>query len=181
VCFCDRWLKAKRGKRLWKNRDSQERIGIVAFSIDQFYRANRRALTWIIFFLLLWILRGFFGLVFLTFVIAFFSAPLVRLCQQRLHLPRRPAIVLVYLLLLTTLGGFISFVVPRVAREANALINNFGQIETRIIEVKQNLTLKYPSLERVLLIRSTGCSRNSWKSPPKNPATPRPSLSNPIR
>ncbi len=141
------------------------------FSIDQFYRANRRTLTWIIFFLLLWILRGFFGLVFLTFVIAFFSAPLVRFCQQRLRLPRRPAIVFVYLLLLTTLAGFISFVVPRVAREANALINNFDEVENRILEAKKNLTLKYPSLERVLLISIHGLFKEQLETPTQ-PDTP---------
>ncbi|HPS00871.1 MAG TPA: AI-2E family transporter [Candidatus Sumerlaeota bacterium] len=138
------------------------------FSIDQFYRANRRTLTWIIFFLLLWALRGFFGLVFLTFVFAFFSAPLVRFCQEKIHLPRRPAIVLVYLLMLTTLAGFISFVVPRVAREANALITNFDQVQTRLIEGKRNLAVKYPSLERVLLISLHGWLKEQLETPPSN-------------
>jgi predicted PurR-regulated permease PerM len=122
-------------------------------------------LTWIIFFLLLWILRGFFGLVFLTFVFAFFSAPLVRFCQEKIHLPRRPAIVLVYLLMLTALAGFISFVVPRVAREANALITNFDQVQTRLLEGKRNLAVKYPSLERVLLISLHGWLKEQLETP----------------
>lgn len=144
------------------------------FTIDQFYRANRRTLTWIIFFLLLWALRGFFGLVFLTFVFAFFSAPLVRFCQEKIHLPRRPAIVLVYLLMLTALAGFISFVVPRVAREANALITNFDQVQTRLIEGKRNLATKYPSLERLLLISLHGWLKEQLETPPSNIPSPQP-------
>ena len=46
----------------------------MAFSLDQFYRLNRRVLIWIVLFVLLWLLRDFFGLIFMTFLLTFFSA-----------------------------------------------------------------------------------------------------------
>jgi len=124
--------------------------------MDQFYRQNRRILTWVIFFLLLWILRGFFGLMFLTYVIAFSSGPMVRLAQQCLRLSRRLAIMLVYLVLLAGLTSFAGLVVPRVIREANALLNNLDQIESRVFEVKNRLIETYPSLGRMLSIYLRG-------------------------
>jgi predicted PurR-regulated permease PerM len=65
------------------------------FSLDQFYRINRRALIWIILAVLLYLLRAFFGLIFLTFVLAFIAAPLANALQRWLHAGRRVSIIMV--------------------------------------------------------------------------------------
>ena len=82
------------------------------FSFEQFYQTNRRTLIWVIFFALLWLLRDFFGLIFLTFVIAFLTTTLVGYLQRRMRMPRRIAIILVYLLFL---GGLVAGVMVLLA------------------------------------------------------------------
>jgi predicted PurR-regulated permease PerM len=119
-----------------------------AFSLNEFYRRNRRVVIWVILFGLLWLLRDFFGLVFLTFVLAFAAAPLVEFGHQRLHLPHLAALAGVYLLFLVTIATFVRFVVPDVASEANRLIGNLPQIEQRLVETKNNIVLEYPSLRQ---------------------------------
>ena len=49
---------------------------MAAFSFTEFYQRNRRIVIWVILFLLLWALRDFFAIVFLTFVLAIIAAPL---------------------------------------------------------------------------------------------------------
>lgn len=151
------------------------------FSIDQFYKRNRRALTWVIFFALLWLLRGFFGLIFLTFVIAFIAAPMVRFGQRILHLPRRGAIILVYLIFLATLVGFASSVIPQVIREANTLIGNLDEMEGRIADLKKKMTLKYPFLGQALsmALQSAIEERNGAMPPKQPPAPPAPAAIHP--
>src|SRR5262249_12962630 len=87
------------------------------FSLNEFYQRNRRVVIWAILFLLLWLLRDFFGLVFLTFVVAIIAAPLAEFGTRRLKLPHWLALSLVYLLFLLVLASFVRFVVPSVASE----------------------------------------------------------------
>ncbi len=123
----------------------------MAFSLDQFYRLNRRALIWIILFGLLWLLRGYFGLVFMTFVLAFIALPLARLLTTRFRLPRRMAITAVFAFILLAVVLFVVFVTPRVIAETNRLIGNLSQTEERLLELKDSLVSKYPSLDPILM------------------------------
>ncbi|MEY3659177.1 MAG: hypothetical protein RLZZ169_2 [Pseudomonadota bacterium] len=117
-----------------------------SFSFVEFYQQNRRVLIWVVLFGLLWLLRDFFGLVFMTFVLAFVAAPLAEFGTRRLRLAPRFSLSLVYLLYLGTLIGFISFVAPSVADEVNRLIGNLPQIEQRLIDTKNALVQRYPDL-----------------------------------
>lgn len=119
---------------------------MASFSFVEFYQQNRRVLIWIVLFGLLWLLRDFFGLVFMTFVLAFVAAPLAEFGTRRLRLRPRVSLCLVYLLYLGTLIGFISFVAPSVAEEVNRLIGNLPQIEQRLIDTKNALVQRYPDL-----------------------------------
>ncbi|HBF34394.1 TPA: hypothetical protein DDW35_07500 [Candidatus Sumerlaeota bacterium] len=123
----------------------------MGFQMEAFYRHNRRALTWIIFFGLLWTMHDFFALIFLTFVISFLAAPLVRFAQQRLRLPRRLAIVGVFALFALGLASFVRVVVPQVKHEAEGLLGKMGDMETRLIEVKRNLAKTNPSLDNAIM------------------------------
>jgi predicted PurR-regulated permease PerM len=122
----------------------------MAFSLDQFYQLNRRALIWVVFFGLLWLLRDFFSLVFLSFVLVFLAVPLTRAGQRWLRLPYRLSLVLVYLLFLGALSGFVSYVTPNVIREANSLVGRLGEIQATLVEVKSDFVHKYPALQRPL-------------------------------
>src|SRR5688572_25264904 len=90
----------------------------MAFSLDQFYRMNRRVLIWVILFVVLWLLRDFFSIIFLTFVLSFIAAAMIRQCQKRLRLGRRTATVLVFLFFVGMLALFVRFVTPALVREA---------------------------------------------------------------
>ncbi|HEY8520152.1 MAG TPA: AI-2E family transporter [Gammaproteobacteria bacterium] len=123
---------------------------MAAFSFSEFYQRNRRVVIWVILFLLLWLLRDFFGLVFLTFVLCIIAAPLVQFGERRLRLPHWLSLSLVYVLFLVMLASFVRFVVPSVASEVNRLIGNLPSIEMRLIETKNRFVERYPTLRQPL-------------------------------
>ncbi|HET8697096.1 MAG TPA: AI-2E family transporter, partial [Gammaproteobacteria bacterium] len=120
------------------------------FSLNEFYQRNRRVVIWAILFLLLWLLRDFFGLVFLTFVVAIIATPLADFGTRRLRLPHWAALSLVYVLFLVVLATFVRFVAPSVASEVTRLIGNLPTTEERLIEVKNRLVERYPSMRQPL-------------------------------
>jgi predicted PurR-regulated permease PerM len=121
---------------------------MATFNLTHFYQSNRRILIWVILIGLLWLLRDFFGLVFLTFVLAFSAGPLAEFGNQRLRLPYWLSLVTVYMLFLLMLFGFIRFVAPQVAGEATRLITNFPQMQQRMIEAKDRLIMRYPAMRQ---------------------------------
>ena len=120
------------------------------FSLDRFYQLNRRILIWIALFGLIWLLRDYFALIFLTFILAFVAVSLTGLGQRYLRLPRAVGVVLVYVLFVTALVSFIKFVTPAVFRETLTLQETLPQIRTRVLDLKQRLTDKYPQLNPLL-------------------------------
>jgi predicted PurR-regulated permease PerM len=122
----------------------------MAFAFDEFYRLNRRVMIWIILAALLWLLRDFFDLIFLTFALIFVATPLVRLGEKWLRLPYRGALVVVYLLFLLLLGTFVRYITPNIINEANQFVANLGTVKGRIVEIKDNVADRYPGLNRVM-------------------------------
>jgi predicted PurR-regulated permease PerM len=122
----------------------------MSFSFDNFYALNRRALIWIILLSLLWLLRDFLTLIFLSFLLIFVATPLIKLGQRWLRLPYRGALVVVYLVFVMLLAGFISFVTPNVITETNRFLANLGETKQRILYVKQDLIDPYPEINRAL-------------------------------
>lgn len=123
---------------------------MTTFSVNEFYQRNRRVVIWAILFGLLWLLRDFFGLVFLSFVLAIIAMPLAEFGERRTRLPHWLALALVYLLFLVLLASFVRFVVPSVASEANRMIGNLPATQQRLIEVKNRLVDQYPTLRQPL-------------------------------
>ncbi|HET7609552.1 MAG TPA: AI-2E family transporter, partial [Gammaproteobacteria bacterium] len=119
---------------------------MAAFSFNEFYQRNRRVVIWVILFLLLWALRDFFAIVFLTFVLAIIAAPLAEIGMRRLRLPHWAAVTLVYVFFLVVLVAFVRFVVPSVAIEVNRMIDNLPATEATLIETKNRLVRRYPAL-----------------------------------
>ncbi len=120
------------------------------FSLNEFYQRNRRIVIWVILFGLLWLLRDFFGVVFLTFVLAIIAAPLAEVAMRRGRLPHWLSLASVYLLFLVIVGTFVGFVVPSVGAEVNRLIGNLPSTEIRLIEAKNRLVERYPTLRQPL-------------------------------
>jgi predicted PurR-regulated permease PerM len=125
-------------------------VPVSAFSLNEFYQRNRRVVIWAILFGLLWLLRDFFGLVFLSFVLAIIAAPIADFGSHRLKLPHWLSLALVYLLFLVVLASFVRFVVPSVASEINRMIGNLPTTELRLIETKNRFVDRYPSLRQPL-------------------------------
>lgn len=123
----------------------------MAFSLDQFYKLNQRALIWLILLALLWLMRDFFGLVFLTFVLAFFAAPAAKFLETRLRAPHWAALTAIYLVMLLALVSFVRFVTPSVISEANRLVTNFGVLEQRVMEVNDRFAQHYEGLQKPML------------------------------
>jgi len=121
-----------------------------AFSLNEFYQRNRRVVIWVILFVLLWLLRDFFGLVFLSFVLAIIAGPVAEFVKRRLKLPYWLALSLVYLLFLVVLASFVRFVAPSVASEVNRMIGNLPATELRLIETKNRFIDRYPTLRQPL-------------------------------
>lgn len=120
----------------------------MSFSLDNFYEANRRVLIWVTLIALLWLLRDFFGLIFITFVLAFIATPLVSIGLTRLKLPYRFSLTLVYIIFLVVLGSFIRYVTPSVIGEANIFLNNVSEIQQNLIALGRDMGSKYPGVER---------------------------------
>jgi predicted PurR-regulated permease PerM len=119
---------------------------VAAFSFSEFYQRNRRVVIWVILFLLLWLLRDFFAVVFLSFVLAIVAAPLAEVGVRRARLPHWVSVTLVYIFFLVVLGSFVRFVVPSVASELNRMIENLPSTEASVIELKNRLVRSYPTL-----------------------------------
>jgi predicted PurR-regulated permease PerM len=119
---------------------------VSTFSLNEFYQRNRRVVIWAILFGLLWLLREFFAVVFLSFVLAIVAAPLSDLGMRRLRLPHWLAVTIVYVFFLLVLASFVRFVVPSVAAELNRMIGNLPATERTLIETKNRLVERYPTL-----------------------------------
>jgi predicted PurR-regulated permease PerM len=78
------------------------------------------------------------------------AAPLTEFGERRLRLPHWLALALVYLLFLIVLAYFVRFIVPSVASEANRMIGNLPATELRLIEAKNRLVDRYPTLRQPL-------------------------------
>lgn len=121
------------------------------FSFERFYLENRRFLIWVILGLLLWQLRSFFSLIFLTFAIAFIAAPISDFFVRKVRMPRRLAISAAFALLVALLASASTFVVPQVAREAMNLVGNLPKTELRLLELRRSLVQRYPTVEPILM------------------------------
>jgi predicted PurR-regulated permease PerM len=127
------------------------------FSLDRFYRQNRRVFIWIILGFLLWLLRSFFSLIFLTFVFAFIASPIADFFVRRLRVRRSVAICLTFGIFLFSMTAVSVFVVPQVAREAFSLVRNLPKTEQRLFELRKSFIERHPNVEPILMnyLRST--------------------------
>ncbi len=127
------------------------------FSFDHFYRINRRVFIWLILAFLLWLLRSFFSLIFLTFVFAFVASPIARFLQEKLQLGRRLAICFTFGAFVALIALISVFIVPQVAKEAISLVGNLRETEHRLLELRRDLFVKYPAAGPIVMnyLRST--------------------------
>ena len=121
------------------------------FSFERFYHENRRVLIWIILGAVLWLLRSFFSLIFLTFVFAFVAAPISEFFVRRFRMRRRLAICVAFGTLVALLSSMTVFVAPQVTREAANLVGNLPKTEERLLELRRDIIARYPTIEPILM------------------------------
>lgn len=116
------------------------------FRLDRFYRINRRLFVWVAILWLIYALRDFFALIFVTFLLSSFTLPLIDYLQRETRVPRRLIIVVTYLLITLGLAGIFWYVVPRVVDEAFGVAAELGAIQTKILKVKDDVKESYPAM-----------------------------------
>lgn len=117
------------------------------FSLDRFYRINRRALIWLALFGLIYILRDFFALIFLTFLIVSFTLPLINYLKRNTRIPRKLIIVAIYLFIFVGVCALIRYIVPKVTNEALTTANELTYLRERVDSARYDLINENPSLK----------------------------------
>ena len=101
--------------------------------LQRFYNINRRILMWLSFFAILYLLRDFFAVMFLTFILGFVMRQVAKSVAAATRAPYWAAVLFPYLGALTLLVLLMITAVPRVTREA-------AQFSRRMPELLQTVT-----------------------------------------
>ena len=117
--------------------------------LQRFYNLNRRVLMWIAFFAILWLMREFFAVMFLTFIFGFVMRKVAQFIVDRTRAPYWAAVLGPYLVVLTLLILLIALAVPRVVDESARFSRKFPTLlDTLAVEVEK--TSERYGMERVL-------------------------------
>jgi predicted PurR-regulated permease PerM len=108
-----------------------------------------RILVWGLFFGILYILRSFFFLLFLTFVFVYFQSSVIKKLESYIKLQTARVILVfsVFLGILTMVGFFLA---PRVMDQANRFVNQFPSYIESTDKVLFNIGDKYPMLTNIV-------------------------------
>ncbi|PKO18748.1 hypothetical protein CVU37_05020 [candidate division BRC1 bacterium HGW-BRC1-1] len=99
--------------------------------LDRFYQLNRRILIWAALAFLIYLMRDFFALIFVTFLLVSFTLPVIDWFDSRTRLPRTGIIVVLYLAILAGLVGATIYVTPRVFGEASTAVRELTTAPAR--------------------------------------------------
>ncbi|MCH8333348.1 AI-2E family transporter, partial [Candidatus Sumerlaeota bacterium] len=119
------------------------------FSLDRFYRLNRRVIIWVVLFALIYFLRDFFTLIFLTFITGFFSFPAIRFLMDRFHINRVAAVSLVHVGILLGFIGIVWTISPNLVGELATFQQNLDGYEQAIKDLRTPYEERYPNLVRL--------------------------------
>jgi len=89
----------------------------VELDLQRFYNLNRRVLMWIAFFAILYLLRDFFALMFMTFIFAFVMRKVARFVTYATRAPYWAAVVVPYGILLSLLVLLMVTAIPKLVDE----------------------------------------------------------------
>jgi predicted PurR-regulated permease PerM len=129
----------------------------VELDLQRFYNVNRRILMWVVFFAILFLLRDFFAVMFLTFILGFVMRKVARFVTAATRAPYWAAVVFPYLFLLSVLVLLTITTVPRVIVEGAQFSQQVPKLlDTLTVELKKTavhwhmepLLVKYVAPER---------------------------------
>ncbi|MBF0412059.1 MAG: AI-2E family transporter [Desulfamplus sp.] len=111
-----------------------------------------RFLVWSMLFGVLYILRSFFLLIFLTFVFAYIQVSIVSYVEKwRWLANRKLRVVLTGVALLCFLTSVMLFLIPSVKKQTEVFISQFGTYINRVDQEILRLSHKYPSINRLII------------------------------
>ncbi len=119
-------------------------------SLDRFYRINQKLVIWLAFAGLLWVMKDFFHLVFVTFALLFLATPMVQKLQTLLKLPYKLSLIAVYAVFLLTVGLVVRFVAPNVLDEATVFASNLANLKERILVIREQTAAAHPNLHKAV-------------------------------
>jgi len=107
---------------------------------------------WLALFGLIYVLRDFFALVFLTFLLVSFTLPAINYLTRETRIPRKVIIVSIYAMMFAVLCGMIWYVVPRVLDEAVSVASEVKteSVKARVDDARQQVEKHYPTLKPLL-------------------------------
>lgn len=123
----------------------------MGFDLNQFFRINKKAFIWITFFILLYLVRDLFGLVFLTFILCYIFNNLVTFLDRRITIPRRVQLVILYLVFITTVVFILSLVMPRIAAETKIFLQQFPESLDTLHDKLEDMAANQPYLAPLLM------------------------------
>ena len=143
------------------------------FRLDRLYRINRRVVIWAAIVGLIYIMRSFFALIFVTFLLCSFTLPVIDYLQRNTRFPRKSIIVALYLILFFGFAGVIYYVTPRVVNEAYAVSPELYSMQARVLLAKDDLATSFPALAPVLRTvdeQTIGSYLDKWRREEIQPA-----------
>lgn len=97
------------------------------FDIKQFAYTNKKIIIWTVFFLLLYLMRDLFGLLFLTFILSFILFNSINWLDRKTRFGRRFLTALTYLVFVLVLIGIVMYAAPKLVIESKVFIKQIPE------------------------------------------------------
>lgn len=121
--------------------------------VKHLIRTNKQVVIWTVFFTLLWLLRGLFGLLFLTFILSFIFFNIIDRLEEKTPLGRRFLIITTYLVFLVGQAGLGALILPRLVTESKVFITQLPKtleaLQAYLAELAGRQTQLAPLILRV--------------------------------
>ena len=116
---------------------------------DRIFSLSTRLIVWSLLITVIYILRPFFLLIFLTFVFAYVQTHSVEGLQHRFR-KRAYRVVLVFVVFLGVIGGTGYFIAPHVQEQTQTFVSNWDEYMEEADVTIRNVLADYPSVLSLL-------------------------------
>jgi predicted PurR-regulated permease PerM len=90
--------------------------------IQHFLSTNKKILIWVVFFSFLYLLRGLFGLLFLSFILCFIFYNITNRIESKIQINHRLLIILTYVVFLAFIITLVLYIVPSLGSESKTFV-----------------------------------------------------------
>ena len=90
--------------------------------IQHFFSTNKKILIWVVFFSFLYLLRGLFGLLFLSFILCFIFYNITSRIESRIRINHRLLIILTYVIFVAFIITLVLYIVPSLGSESKTFV-----------------------------------------------------------